>query len=581
MIKLPSLKTLSEHFSDTFTRFKWIVIISLARAFTLIYRAELTQSNTNERNLLIRISLVLFLAMPLALSTAMAAERRQWKKYTEPALMLLLTVLLTFYYFFISSDPNQTDYYRFMLFMAGAHLLVSYVAFIGFKETNGFWQLNKTFFLQFLNATLYAVTLFIGLYIAIETVKFLFGIDFIFEIKTDLAIVIFTFFHTVFFLDKIPASLTNLEQQTDYPAGLKIFTQYVLLPLEVVYLFILYAYTAKIVFQWRLPDGGVAYLVLAFSITGILALLLLHPLRDNLKERWIRLFSHRFYLALLPLIVLLFIGIFRRIHDYGITENRYLVAVLAIWLTGIALYFLLSKRDDIRCIPVTLSIICFVLAVGPWNIFAVSRTSQIHQFENILAEYKLLNAENKIGRKAMLSNHDYEQLFSIVQFFKERDVSVIKKYFPKLPKDNHEEKYSSVMENYLGKYVSTKKMQQRDVYAYFSSGPNSDIKVTGFNYLVPFSSGNNQLMQNREWKIRSGTKGKTLSIYRSNEKLIVWDIAQKAARLKDQYGSNNNNIPSDSLSLHYQTPEAHVKIILKSISRSYDDYTSEGIFLYE
>jgi len=300
-----------------------------------------------------------------------------------------------------------------------------------------------------------------------------------------------------------------------------------------------------------------------------------------LKERWIRLFSHRFYLALLPLIVLLFTGIFRRIHDYGITENRYLVAVLAIWLTGIAFYFLFIKRDDIRWIPITLSIICFVLAVGPWNIFAVSRTSQIHQFENILAEYKLLNAENKIGRKAVLSNHDYEQLFSIVQFFKERDVSVIKKYFPKLPKDNHEEKYSSVMENYLGKYVSAKKMQQRDVYAYFSSGPNSDIKVTGFNYLVPFSSGNNQLMQNKEWKIMSGTKGKTLSIYRSNKKLIVWNIAQKAARLKDQYGSNSNNIPSDSLSLHYQTPEAHVKIILKSISRSYDDYTSEGIFLYE
>jgi hypothetical protein len=310
-------------------------------------------------------------------------------------------------------------------------------------------------------------------------------------------------------------------------------------------------------------------------------LLLLHPLRDNLKERWIRLFSHRFYLALLPLIVLLFTGIFRRIHDYGITENRYLVAVLAIWLTGIALYFLLSKRDDIRWIPVTLSIICFVLAVGPWNIFAVSRTSQIHQFENILAEYNLLNAENKIGRKAVLSNHAYEQLFSIVQFFKARDVSVIKKYFPKLPKDNHEEKYSSVMENYLGKYVSAKKMQQKDVYAYFSSDPNSDIKVTGFNYLVPFSSGNKQLMQNKEWKIRSGTKGKTLSIYRSNKKLIVWDIAQKAARLKDQYGSNSNNIPSDSLSLYYQTPEAHVKIILKSISRSYDDYTSEGIFLYE
>jgi hypothetical protein len=140
--------------------------------------------------------------------------------------------------------------------MAGAHLVVSFAPFIGFDEPNGFGQFNKTLFLQFLSASLYSLTLYIGLLIAIHAIKYLFNVEFSDQIEMDLAIVIFTFFHTVFFLNKIPDDLHNLDQQTDYPNGLKIFTQYVLLPLEVVYLIILYAYTGKILFQWKLPEGS-------------------------------------------------------------------------------------------------------------------------------------------------------------------------------------------------------------------------------------------------------------------------------------------------------------------------------------
>ena len=76
-----------------------------------------------------------------------------------------------------------------------------------------------------------------------------------------------------------------------------------------------------------------------------MSLLLIHPIRTREGNRWIQTFGRWFYLALFPLIVLLFVAISERLGTYGITENRYFILVLACWLLGIALYMLLSQRD--------------------------------------------------------------------------------------------------------------------------------------------------------------------------------------------------------------------------------------------
>ena len=231
-----------------------------------------------------------------------------------------------------------------------------------------------------------------------------------------------------------------LESQKAYSRGVKLFTQYVLLPLEVVYLLILYVYTAKILIQWQLPQGGVAYLVMAFSVAGIFALLLLYPIRDSAEERWIRIFTRWFYLALFPLIVLLGVAIFRRIGEYGVTENRYLVAALAVWLTGITIYFLISKKDDIRWIPLSLFVASFLLAVGPWSIFAYSRQNQAKRFGVLLEKYDLLDSRGKIARKDTLPREDYERLVSGVRYFRDRnEIGTLNPFFDSLPQNENQQ----------------------------------------------------------------------------------------------------------------------------------------------
>src|SRR5665647_3558162 len=101
----------------------------------------------------------------------------------------------------------------------------------------------------------------------------------------------------------------------------------------------------------------VLYLVIGFSIGVIFSLLLIYPVRNDENNKWILIFSRFFYFALFPLIILLFLAVKRRISDYGITEQRYFILVLALWLLFIAIYFLFSKSKNIKLIPVSLCIL--------------------------------------------------------------------------------------------------------------------------------------------------------------------------------------------------------------------------------
>jgi hypothetical protein len=108
----------------------------------------------------------------------------------------------------------------------------------------------------------------------------------------------------------MPQPLSVLNQTQEYPKSLKVFTQYVLLPLTTIYLAILLAYEAKIIIEWSLPQSSVAVLILGYTVFGILSILLIHPIRNLEENRWINLFAKSFYLLMIPLLSLLLVSIY-------------------------------------------------------------------------------------------------------------------------------------------------------------------------------------------------------------------------------------------------------------------------------
>ena len=384
-MKLPSLQLLFSSFTYTCKRFPFVILAAFAGTVISIMLLE-GKFDSNAELILAKVLMTSSLGLPLFFAVHIFCERTLAKpmfKFT--AFVTALFVLVQFYFSLAGWDTDKgTIFYRFFFWSTGLHLVAAFSAFFIQDELNGFWQFNKQLFLRFLTAALYSGVLYLGLAGAILAVDELFNVKIRSEVYGDLWFLIAGLFNTIFFLGGITEPVASLNKETSYPKGLKVFTQYVLIPLVTIYLLILYAYTGKILVQMNLPKGWVANLILGFSVTGILSLLLVYPVREQEENKWIKTFSRFYYFSLVPLIVLLFIAIGIRISAYGVTIERYIVAMLGVWLAMITLYFIFSKAKNIILIPLTLSMFLFGCCFGPWGMFKVSERSQLKRLLTLL-----------------------------------------------------------------------------------------------------------------------------------------------------------------------------------------------------
>ena len=504
MFKLPSLQSFINESINTIKRFPLSLLSSLIATAVAIYLTHSNYEKLQYVNYLWKIIMCCYLGLNLFLAAELFSESKGFIRAKRLSLQVLGFFLILFYYFLLPDfkDFGFEDVIRFALFVIGLHLLVSFVPFIGQGHTNGFWQYNKSLFLRFLTASLYSGVLYIGLALALLAIDNLFKVEISSKIYTDLWWVLAGIFNTWFFLAGVPQQTQALEGVTAYPKGLKIFTQFVLLPLVTIYLFILYAYSAKIAIAMELPRGWVSYLVIGFSIVGILSLLLIWPVQDREGNSWIRIFSRWFYRALYPLIMLLGLAVFKRISQYGITENRYFILLIALWLFIITTYFLVSKHKNIKLIPVSLCIISFFSSFGPWGAFGVSEASQIGRLEKLVIAEKIL-IDGKIKKAdPVLKGNNAEEISSLISYLdKNHGFKSIQRWFTS-DLDSMFIKMDSTQSNYINKsemvlglmgvenYISYSHEGEKDFYIN-SQYDQTTVNVKGFDYYSEFNAYNN------------------------------------------------------------------------------------------
>ncbi len=417
MLKLPSVRNLVREALKTFRRFPLALLVSIIATCLAMYLIHRDYSEFKNSNIW-KIIMCCSLGLNLFLASELFFESKNQNKLKRLLCQLCALSLIVGYYFMLHEvkDFGVQEIVRFALFTVGLHLLVSFSPFISNGHIRGFWQFNKTLFLRFLTSGLYSGVLFAGLALALRAIEELFKVHVNGKYYADLWWFLAGIFNTWFFLAGVPKQTQTLDEVTDYPKGLKIFTQFVLLPLVTIYLLILYAYGTKIAILMQLPRGWVSYLVIGFSVAGILSLLLIFPIQKDEENSWIRIFSRWFYRALYPLIILLGLAIFKRVSQYGITENRYFILVLAVWLAGVASYFLLSKTKNIKVIPISLCMIAFLSSFGPWGAFSISERSQISLLHKLLIEEKIIVNEKIKKAAPILKGDNAEKITSIVSY---------------------------------------------------------------------------------------------------------------------------------------------------------------------
>ena len=423
LFKLPSVVNLLKSAFATLKRFPLTSLAAIVGTVLMIQVIELR----NDSELTVKyMKIVLTCTLLLSSGTAMALffEARREKAIVQIIGKLVLLGLGVLYYYSLPEEINFNDGLFYALLNISFHLLVSFAPYIFYKNHTSFWQYNKGLFLRILTAVLYTLTLHLGLSMALLAIENLFGVDWDNEIYLKLFVFLAGIFNTLFFLSGVPTEIAEEEEITDYPNGLKVFTQFVLLPLAGIYLTILYLYAGKIIMEWNWPDGWVTKLVLGYSVLGILSFLLIWPLRKKEENQWINIFAKWFFISLLPLIVLLSLAIYRRVGEYGITELRYLVIMLVVWLFVIAVYFIVKGNENIKLIPLTLFFFVLFSSFGFWGAFSVSRMSQKARFEGLLQANNMLKDGKIVAPENELPFKDRKNISSIVDFFTEREATM-------------------------------------------------------------------------------------------------------------------------------------------------------------
>ncbi len=258
--------------------------------------------------------------------------------------------------------------------------------------------------------------LFVGLALALATVDNLFGVNIRNETYPELMALLAFVFHPWLMLAGVPEDLDGLDRVEEYPAGLKVFAQFVLLPLVTVYLVILTLYLGKVLFTREWPSGWIGWLVSGVSLTGVLALLLLHPARNREDSAWVNGYGRWFFLALAPSLGILLAAVGKRIAQYGVTEPRYILLVLAVWLLGLGIYYVITGSRNIRPIPVSLGLVAALTWFGPWGAYATSRRSQEGRLDALLVANGMgqLGAATMAGRT--VSPEDVKELNGVIRY---------------------------------------------------------------------------------------------------------------------------------------------------------------------
>lgn len=123
---------------------------------------------------------------------------------------------------------------------------------------------------------------------------------------------------------------------------------YILSPALVVYAFIMYVYFAKIAILWELPKGGVAWLVMVFSLLALGCTML----QDIMTKNHYGWFYNNFTWIALPPLAIFWVGSLHRVNQYGFTEDRVylLVAGALITLFSLMLVHRFTRRYQLMAV---------------------------------------------------------------------------------------------------------------------------------------------------------------------------------------------------------------------------------------
>lgn len=378
------------NFENSWSRFPLSTAAAVCVGILLVYLNETTSLNneavfTVVQKCIYALMMLFFTSLFVSFWSFKNGDRSIWR-------YLIPITFSSGYYFCLPYLLTELSFLKHAALIIIFLLLLVPWVYPRKDEEKSFWSFFVYHLVLIVETTAFSVFVFGSISIAIYALEKLFGISFKgFEIYLNLFIVIASIFHPIYFLSraKLPAEEFPTYNQNKV---LQIFASKILLPIVFLYAIILSAYFLKILFQGAWPKGWVSNLILWFSAFAVPAYFLNNYLyAEQEKPSYIRLFEKGVFYFLVLCSVVLAMAVQVRVSDYGLTESRYLLIILAIWLFLISFYFIFSKKKALTVLPISLACFMMFTFFGPMNIFDASVQSQYNRFKNNISSLDLDN----------------------------------------------------------------------------------------------------------------------------------------------------------------------------------------------
>ncbi len=520
-----------------------------------------------------KLLLTAILGFPLLMAFTLFAERSEWPERQRRLFPFHALLILAVCYFFLRLDDGNAGAIRFAALLLSFVSLLSFAPYVKRGSINAFWRYNKSLVIGFAIAGFATLTLMAGIGLALLGMDFLLGIKFPGNFYARIWIVSCCFLWPLLFLAAIPDDFAGLEASEQYPKAMELFSRFIVIPLVLVYMLILYLYTGKIVVEASWPKGGVAGYILGFSVLGLLSVVLVHPLKDRDGNRWIGTYLKWLCICILPQTAVLLLSVWRRVSEYGVTESRYFGILAAFLLAGLCLYFLISRTKNIEVIPITLCITACLSAIGPWSALSISERSQFYRLELLLEKHGILSGGKVVKAKAAVSNEEQAAISAIVRYLHDRHglKSVRGLFTEDLASQKAYDRPAKMLAAMGLSYMPYYSEGRNQTYFSFYAEKKEVQKISGYDYFIRIGSYGNQEyhaeVNGKKYKFSLLPSAAQFAVSRDERPVVRLDIMPLARKLKDRPVSPTShlNVPQEEMVLEGQAGAVAVKILFSEI----------------
>ena len=393
---------------------------------------------------------------------------------------------------------------------------------------------------------LFSVVLFLGLTVVFLTVDGLSLIKLEGKIYVETWLFVVFVFAMIFFASKLKKVDENLEEYEIHKV-FKFLIYFIIIPLITIYTGILYIYFGKMLVTRSWPQGLVSHLILWYTIFSLFIMIMVTPMTK--KDPVAKVFKKYFPFASIPLLALSIVSISKRISQYGVTELRYFIVLLGIWL----IFCMVSSifRARLSVILISLIAVVYISVFSPVNNRRITIMSQNKRLERILIKHGLLKDGKLVQNSGLSENKKYE-VTDVLNYIlgirdKKEGIENVKPFgksdgkpytnideFEKAVGIDHSwYQYGSGTDDYYAVFTINEK-QQNDSY-------NAVEEVNGYEYLVSnITSYNfeNDLPREFSGKYPVKISEKNISVYNGNiengKEIIKIEMSEILGKILDK-----------------------------------------------